>query len=394
MNVLLLAIPALLCALWGWHKGALRVVTRLSVLILAYALVWQETATFAHYIAEKQWLTGVLVWPAAAAGLFLGGSFLFSACASGFLYLAPDEWKEGGKSLGAMLGGLLGSVLGVFLIWTAGVMQDAQLKRQQNETAITHTTQPITSSQRSAIDTLLNDFASTAVAKTVSTVMGDSPAAVFTSEMLRSPISVGEGFKRLAEQPDLRRLLSDPESYEVLIHGTAEEVMRLPYFQALVSDVELMRFMKSTGLAGETLAEQKYDLASKMCTYARNFEIISETPQYEALVADPAFQDQLRSGQWLQLLANDKTRELAEMLINPDTAIRSEQPVGYSIQAPGQTQWRPDNADTDTAQLSEDSPQADSTSNKTIYRWRDANGRIHLTHEKPPAGIQADAMVE
>jgi hypothetical protein len=82
------------------------------------------------------------------------------------------------------------------------------------------------------------------------------------------------------------------------------------------------------------------------------------------------------------------------MLINPDTAIRSEQPVGYSIQAPGQTQWRPDNADTDTAQLSEDSPQADSTSNKTIYRWRDANGRIHLTHEKPPAGIQADAMVE
>ena len=391
MNVLLLAIPALLAALWGWHKGALRVVARLFVLILAYTLVWQETAPFAHYIAEKQWLTGMFVWPAAATGLFLVGTFVFSACASGFLYLAPDEWKEGGKNLGAILGLLLGGVLGVFLIWTAGVMQDAQFKRQRSELP---TAQATADSEHSVVDTTLNDFATQLVSTTIRTTMGDSPAAVFTSEMLRSPISVGEGFKRLAEQPDLRRLLSDPESYDVLIHGSAEDVMKLPSFQALVSDAELMRFMVSTGLAGETLAEQKHDLASKMCAYARNFEIISETPQYEALVADPVFQDQLRSGQWLQLLANDKTRELAEMLINPDTAKRNGAPVGYSIQAPNQTQWRPDNVDANATQHADDVPQRSESASKTIYRWRDAKGHIHLTHEKPPEGIQADAMVE
>jgi hypothetical protein len=162
----------------------------------------------------------------------------------------------------------------------------------------------------------------------------------------------------------------------------------------MVSDPELMRFMQSTGLAGETPAEQKYELASKMGAYARNFEIISETPQYEALVADAAFQDQLRSGQWLQLLANDKTRELAEMLINPDTAKHNDKPVGYSVQAPNQTQWRSDNVDANTAQHTDDSPQSSDAPTKTIYRWRDAEGHIHLTDEKPPEGIQADAMVE
>lgn len=391
-----LIVPAVLSAFWGWQKGAMRVASRLSVLVLAYALAWQETPALVHLLAEKQWLSGMYIWPVAGGALFMGGSLVFSLAAVGLIYLAPDEWKEGGKGAGALLGALLGGVIGLFLVWTVGVAQDAIHKREQTKGSAATTSQPAPVASRSASDQFLHDFAANTVAGTVTTIMGDSPATALTSEVLRAPLSVGEGFKHLAEQPDLRLLIQDPQSYAVLMRGTPAEIMRLPHFRAVVADAELMRFLESTGLSGDTPVEQEQDLANKLSTYARNFEYIRQTPEYQALAADPDFQSQLKSGQWLQLLGNDRVRELAEMLINPDTVVSrdtvSTPPAGFTMQAPGQAQWvSPDQAESEAAPEGNDTGTAPA---KTIYRWRDADGRMHLSDEKPPEGTPADVLVE
>ncbi len=408
MYVIVLAITALLAAIWGWRKGAMRVVTRLLVLVLAYALTWQETPALVHFITEKHWLTGVVVWPVASGALFVGGSVMFSLCAAGIYYLAPDEWKHGGKSAGAILGAVLGGVLGLFLVWTVGVTQDAIAKRQQagtdtsdsasttaqNRTAAHTAPDNTVNNTRSAADQFLYDFAANSVSSVLTSIMGNSPSAALAGQMLRSPLSVGEGFKHLAEQPALRLLIQDPQSYFVLKNGSVADVMRLPYFRELVSDAELMRFLTSAGLAGTTAAEQEQDFATKLSTYARNFEQVRLTPEYQALASDPNFQAQLKSGQWIQLLGNEKARALAEMLINPDTVASQPaaagKPTGFTMQAPGQTTWS-----------SNDDPNAGATGDETgessvkpIYRWRDANGRIHITDTKPPDGIEADVLVE
>ena len=400
MYTLLFITFVLATGFWGYYKGSLKVLLRLLTILFAYTLAWQGTSTVAHFLTLKHWLPGVFVWPVAAGALFVGGSLFFSLLASLLVYVAPDEWKQRGKGLGAAMGCLLGSIIGLFLLWTAGVAQEAILKRQQTQAGIESSPDAFASKpappEHSTTDQILQSAATEMISRAATAIMGDSPTASLAGEIARSPISVGEGFKHLAEQPELRLLLQDPESYATLTHGTPDDVLRLPHFRALVTDTELMRFLGTTGLTGATPAEQERDLATKLSTYARNFETLRHTPEYQALAADPDFQNQLKTGQWLQLLTNEKARELAEILVNPEALAKQQDTqdasTRFTVSAPGQTEWNSTAHGSKTDGGSDN--RTDTETTKTIYRWRDPKGRIHLTDEKPPEGTPYDELVQ
>lgn len=411
-------VVLLSCILWGWHNGGLRVGTRLGALLLAYALVYQETGNLAAFISEKGWLTGVLVWPAASGTLFVSGSVMFGIMGSLFMYVAPDEWKMGGKKTGAVLGAALGVVLALMLAWATGVVQDALAHKARQSAASSATdrasatshaaaknTVPVKTFQstpRSALDQALFDFAAKAMAGTVTAALPEQASAL-AEQMMRSPISVGEGFRQLAENPDLRTLVEDPASHAVLLRGDAHEIQRLPAFRAIVQDQQLMQFLKVAGLNGDSTTALEQDFANKLSTYTRNFERVKMTPEYQALLQDDTFVAKLQSGDWLSLLSDEKIRRMAETLINPPEHLPGDPlpPATYSISAPGDMNWQSSDTsatevgkhETDTTQTSAPDAPTDKASG-VIYRWRDERGRLHITDDKPADGIPYDSLVQ
>lgn len=402
----LLAACILFSGLWGWYSGALKVMLKLGVLALAYGLTFRLTPALAHHLTAQGWLTGVYVWPCAAVALFVGSLLLLSLSARFCLYLAPDDWHHSGKPVGALAGLLLGTVLGFSLVWTVGVLQDAHQQRQATKaptpaatTAATQpaaATPPVTTHARTPLDQALYDLAADVMVNSVTAALPTTPDTQLAQAMLKSPIAVGEGFKQLASNPDLRQLLSDPASRHLLIQGDIERIRQLPAFQQLTQDRALMDFLKTGGLTGDTDTQIEQDLATKLARYTRNFDIIRQTQEYQVLQQDQDFQNKLHAGQWLELLGDERVRQLTELLINPPAELEHQlsaslpdaiKPAAtFRISSPADTHWQ---SRTDTnAGSTPAAPEAGGV----IYRWKDETGKIHLTDTPPPDGTDYDTF--
>jgi hypothetical protein len=386
MFAVMAVISLLLMAFWGWRKGAFHLTLRLSVLLLTYALTWQETPQLAHYLAEKAWLTGVLVWPAAGFVLLCGGFMLFSLLAYMLMPLVPDEWKTGGRKTGAVLGAVLGAGIGVLGVWTVGALQDAYRVHQAQQGTVVDTQQVAGSG---GVDQLVRDFSGDIMANVVQGALGDSPAAEVAAQWMREPLSVSEGLKSLAEKPQLRLLFQDPDNYAVLLRGSAPEIVRLPAFRELVADSGMMTILGAVGLPGQDAAAREAALASTLSKYAGNAEKLKNTEEFQSLIHDRDLQAQLQQGNLMVLLTQDKVRRIAEMLTAVEISSGSSMQGGSSSAAA-----MLDEAKDRVKQKFETAVgvAAEADAAKPLYRWRDAEGRMHITQDKPPEGVKADVI--
>jgi hypothetical protein len=388
MYIAIVLFSALSVSFWGWRKGFLQLVLRLSSLLLAYALTWQEAPHLARYLADKGWLPGLLAWPVAGAVLFLGGSILFSIAARGLVSLMPEEWHAKGKMLGAISGVLLGAGLGLLMTWTAGALRDSwELRRvAPQQTAATNVEwEPSAVAQA---DHLVRDISGQAMAVLVQGALGDSPAAAVAAKWARQPLSMSGGLQHLASKPELRQLFQDPANYAVLVRGTNDEIQRLSSFQALVNDPQAIQFLSAAGLPGATPAQQSQALAGMLSRYAGNFEKLRGTPEFQSLAQDPELREKLQQGNLLALVTNDKMRRLTDMLVQgklPDQ-LPAEQDEANSVEARELSASRPRRDSSAKPVSSKQEP------SKPLYRWRDEKGRLHITEDKPPEDIKADVI--
>lgn len=370
MFITITLVTSLLTALWGWRKGFFRLVLRLSVLLLAYAFTWQETPAFAAYLTRQGWLSGLLVWPVAGLVLFFAASIILSLLARGLASLAPEHWLKTGKTAGGIAGAALGCGLGLVLVWGAGAIQDAWRLR-----AAQQTTQQPAIAKESALggaDQMVRNVSGDAMAVVVGQALGDGPAAKAATQWVRKPLSMSEGLQHLASKPELQQLFTDPVNYAVLVKGPGSAIQRLPSFQALTKDAEVMQLLSAVGLPGDTLPQQSQALAAMLSHYAGNFETMRNTPEFQALVQDPELRAKLQQGNLLALVTDDKMRSLANMLTRNDK--------------PGQ--WSTESSD--EPQIVNSKPPEPT---KSLYQWKDTNGRVHITEAPPPEGIEADAVV-
>lgn len=387
MFVFIIAITSLLAALWGWRMGFFRLALRLSAILLAYAFTWQEAPRFAHYLADKGWVSGLLVWPIAGLLLFMGGTAIFSAFARLLGKLAPEQWHTGGKFAGAISGVLLGAALGLLMVWTVGVLQDSWALREARQSDAGSITPPIPDTGGSSVvvqaDRLIRDLSADSMAALVRGALGNSPSATVATQWVRQPLSMSAGLEHLAGKAELRMLFQDPGNYAVLVRGSAGDIIRLPAFQALTSDPQVMQFLSVAGLPGEALAQQSQALAEILSRYARNFEKLRTTPEFQALAQDAELRQKLQQGNLLVLLTNDKMRRLATMLEQgmPSARLPAATALQQHAKAMGETD-RPGSF----AGARQEAP------SKPLYRWQDAKGRVHITEDKPPEGVKADVI--
>jgi uncharacterized membrane protein required for colicin V production len=393
MYVLLVLACTLAIALWGYISGFFRVMLRLATFLLAYAATWQETPHLAEYLSAQGWLQGLLVWPVASVAVFLGSSVVFSLLARFLVYAAPEHWLVGGKVTGAGFGALLGCGTGLLMAWTIGVLQDTwhmHTAQSAQDNPVVNSADLIKpeESGSDAADKFVRDLAGDAIAALAQRALGDTPAATAATQWVREPMSVSSGLQHLASKPELRALFENPASFAVLVNGGSNEIQRLPAFQAITDDPEIMPFLSVMGLQGETLPEQSTALAELLSRYARNFEKLRTTPEFQSLTQNAELREKLKQGNLIVLLTDEKMRRLAEMLAHGDqldnlplaTAVRGDDAGTVPDTEKGLSRQQP-------------APTLDPAPSKPLYRWKDSNGRVHITEEKPSEGVQVDVIV-
>lgn len=386
MYITIVLVTAFFTALWGWRKGFLRLILRLSALLLAYAFTWQEAPAFAAYIASKGWLTGLLVWPLAGLILFFAGSMVFSLLARLLARLAPEHWQRGGKRMGAVSGAVLGCGLGLLLVWTAGALQDAWRMRMAQQSAPVQT--PSTSEKTTSLseaDRIVRNLSGNAMAALAQGALGQGPASVAAGRWMRDPLAMSDALKHLMGKPELRQLFENPANYNVLARGSTADIQRLPAFQSLTGDPQVMELLSAVGLPGEALPQQSQALAGMLSRYAGNFEKLRKTPEFQALAQDPELRMKLQQGNVLALLTDDKMRRLAAMLAH------GEQPPGVGsadgVGLAGSEEFASPGQD-----IREPKKPEENLPKKILYQWKDEKGRVHFTEEKPPEGVKADVI--
>jgi hypothetical protein len=391
-QVVMYLVLALACTLaiawWGYFTGFFRVLLRVSALLLAYALAWQETPALAGWLADQQLVPGLLVWPAAGLALFMGGAIIFSVLARWLLHVSPEDWQRGGRAIGALAGAALGGGVGLLLVWTAGVVQDSWQLRQSR--AVAHDAKPAGSERQAAaqpMDQWVRQLASNALGTLAEQALGDGPAGAAASQWVREPLSVSDGLRHLADKPELRMLIENPASYAVLVKGTPEDIKELLPFQSLVGDAQVMNFLAAVGLPGQTLDEQATALAGMLSRYVRNFEKLRHTPEFRSLMEDKELKEKLQQGNLLVLLTHDKMRRLATLLAQD--GLPTEMPVAATLRQRAEAMAGDGKLPeaTGSPQSTTKEPKA-----KPLYRWKDERGRVHITEEKPLEGVQADVI--
>ena len=374
-------LTVLLTAFWGWRAGLFQMLLRLLALCLAYGLAIRGTPPVADFLVQREWLNGLLALPVVGVALLLLGSLLFGAAAKQIAAAAPEEWQRGGKKAGAIAGAALGGVAGLLLAWGAGTLKEAWQWRTAQQAAA-HVT-PEQSLAASPMDAALRRAAGDLMAGSMEAVLGDSAVAPIAAQWVREPLSVGLALKHIAELPRLRALVADPKQYAVLLQGDINAVQRLSSFQALIADPQAMQLLQTAGLQGNSPAEQSAALAAMLSKYTRRVETLRATPEFQVLAADPVLAQRLQKGEWLGLLADARVRRLVAAINSDSDPVTA---LAAMPTAPGSEQNAALEREAQPAQSSAPEPV------KLLYRWKDEKGRLHITEDKPPEGIQADVI--
>ncbi|MEZ5494001.1 MAG: DUF4124 domain-containing protein [Pseudomonadales bacterium] len=233
------------------------------------------------------------------------------------------------------------------------------------------------------MDAALRRAAGDLMAGSMEAVLGDSAVAPIAAQWVREPLSVGLALKHIAELPRLRALVADPKQYAVLLQGDINAVQRLPGFQALIADPQAMQLLQTAGLQGNSSAEQSAALAAMLSKYTRRVETLRATPEFQVLAADPVLAQRLQKGEWLGLLADTRVRRLVAAINSDSDPVTA---LAAMSAAPDSKQNTALEREVQPARSPEPEPV------KLLYRWKDEKGRLHITEDKPPEGIQADVI--
>lgn len=380
---LIVVITTFFTALWGWRKGLFLMALHLLALLLAYAVAIHGTLPLANILAQKGWLNGLLAVPLAGGALLLLGTTLFSNAAKRLAKAAPDEWSKKGGS-GALAGAVLGFGVGLLGVWTVGALQDAwQWRAAQlslHDTTPEQPSLPLAASP-SPLDAALRRAAGDLMADSMTMALGNSAAAPVAAQWVREPLSVGLALKHAAEQPALRSLFTEPSQYAVLLRGDVADIQQLQGFRLLMADPQAMQLLQVAGLQGATPAERSAALAAMLTKYAQRFEVLRANPEFQALAADQSLHQRVQQGNWLALLADKRIRRLVTMLASEESQPAPTSPQKADHAAEGMDIPVRRSASAPTPEPA-----------KSLYRWKDANGHLHITDQAPPEGIQADAI--
>jgi hypothetical protein len=340
-SLLVFLVVILFFAYRGFRKGLLKSIARILSVVAGYACAILYSKQVSGIIESELQLQGILALIAASLLLFFGASILV-----GLLFWLLEKLLAGD-----------GSVSAIVVVWAVAFIRDARPLESPGSSV---------AKEPSKIETLANRAAGKAVASAMSLGSASPEVAKISAALAESPAEVVQRAQRLAQSEDLSALLNDPRSRVALDSGDPEAVRKLPAFQQLINNPDLQALANATGLTDEAAAEnQPMDvaLATRVTDIWARTQRAKNDPRVQAILADAAFQQSIRSGNPLDLLGNEKLLEMADIIFSDEAAPASVEQGARSGQS-GSVLQPAENV-------------------KKLYKWTDDSGRTYYSDVKP-----------
>lgn len=355
-SLIIFLIVILFFAYRGYRKGLLKSVARILSVVAGYVCALLYTGQVSQLVESVSGLQGIVAFLVASLTLFFGAGLVVSLLFWLFAKLLLGEAPVSTASAygGAAVGAATGLLLAIVVIWGLAFVRDSSPAAAPAST---------TAENPSKVEKLANRIAGKAVASAMSLGSANPEVAKLTAAMAAAPADMVQRAQRLAQSEDMVAILNDPRSQAALDSGDYEAVRRLPAFQRLVNNPDMLVIANASGLLADASAgNQALDvaLATQLTDIWGRAQRVKNNQRVQEIIGDAEFQQRIRSGNPLDLLTNDKLLELADIIFAEDA------PPGRSGtgQSGGARQARP-------------------KSEKKLYRWVDDKGNIHYSDVDP-----------
>jgi uncharacterized membrane protein required for colicin V production len=395
MNIatLLFGVIVIIFAWRGYKKGFIGSITRLLSWIVAYPAAIFFTKPFAKVLMQHTALDGILVFFVAGGIIFLGVSLVVTLLLNGLSRLIPEnEYTSTGSKVGGVsVGVVVGSVLGLLVVYGVSLFQkptNAQLmagtSAAETSAQITSPTEnttnalpgvpsvnQLTQAKDSFIEASAKKLIGTAAATAVDIALDDKTTTQMTRAFVQDPQSMLTNVQAMANNGQMKSLMSDEKIQSMLTTGDVNGLMRDPDFQALMNNPHMQALMAQSDVESEKGAQAA---AEKMVAAWGRVNQLKHDPRIIAIISDPEFQQQLNAPNKLPLMMNPKLNQITEIIFSDAPPVPIE---AHNIQIQDETQDI-DNTNTSptASEKQDDKPPA------TIYRWTDEEGRTHYS-DKP-----------
>ncbi|WP_179957583.1 CvpA family protein [Exilibacterium tricleocarpae] len=350
ISLLVFIIAVVFFGYRGYRRGLGASLSRIFGLLAGYACAILFTPSLAALLEARTGLQGLVTYAVAGMILFFGGTLLVSLVFSLFgRLLRSGEGQSLASSVGGgITGALVGAVVGLALVWGISFIRELQ------PAAVASQQVPVVAAPPSAIERVARQAAGGAVAVAVDAVSDTPEVARATKALLESPAETTGQMQRLMRSEELRQFLNDSRSQALMNAGDAVALTRQAGFQQLYQNPDLQGLIKAGGLP----ADNPEQLAAHFSRLWRRAQQVKDDPQLQAILQDPEFQEQIKSGNPATLWTNPKVQQIAEIVYAAGSA---DLPPPVAAPAPVQP-----------------GPPVE------IHRWVDSEGRVHFSDEPPP----------
>lgn len=286
VSFILLSGCILLFALQGYLKGFVRVLSQLCSLLAAYTATFLFITPLADYLRENTSLHGMAVYPVAGLLIFIPVSMLVTLLFS----LLDQQTRTAGKLspfsrlAGSFTGGVIGALLGILLVYGWALFQDFRKTGENVDSPLMQ---------------LSRELVSKTGAKLINLVQPD--AALFAEGFLHSPVDNGKRLANVAQMPELKAFIADPQLSAMVREGDTGQIMADPLFQKIADNADLQILLQQSGLTDKNSPPDQA-LANLMVDANRGMEKLYQDPQVQSIMKDPEFQRLVEQKAYWQLM--------------------------------------------------------------------------------------------
>lgn len=318
LSFILLSGCIVLFALQGYWKGFIRVLSQLCSLLAAYAATFLFIAPLANYLRENTSLHGMAVYPVAGLLIFIPVSMVVTLLFS----LLDQHTRTAGKLsalsrlAGLLTGAVIGALVGILLVYGWTLFQDFRKTAETPDSPLAQ---------------LSRELVSKTGARLINLVQPD--AALFAEGFLHSPVDNGKRLANVAQMPELKAFIADPQLSAMVREGDTEQIMADPLFQQIADHPDLQILLQQSGLTDKNSPPDKA-LANLMVDANRGMEKLYQDPQVQAIMKDPEFQRLIEQKAYWQLMNDPRFPALLQAFGEAVRASRAE----TEIEEAGSTQ--------------------------------------------------------
>jgi uncharacterized membrane protein required for colicin V production len=340
----------------GYRKGLLKSIARIASLIAGYAATILYSLPATELIESNFQLQGIVAFITASTVLFLAAASLVGFLFWGLGKLGTTKQEKSSASAigGAVVGSVVGTLIAIIIVWAFGFASELQPVAPG---------QVLTQKSSGVIDNLTRNVVSKIADRVLSATATSPEVSGLSRALIESPGEISQQVQRLTKGNELNALFGEPSNQAVLDSGDAKAVQKLPAFQALARNPDMLSLAKSAGMLGEAgdkveLAETA--LAVQVIDVWGRMQQVKNNQRVQDIMADPEFRASIQSGNPVDLVTNARLLELANIVFSEKAQVAV--PV-----EPGADQ----------------SPAAVPKKAAKIYSWIDDKGRIHYSNVEP-----------